>query len=174
MSGPLHRSALFLIVVLHESDSIWHWVLRRGVRPAPTSLCWALHLVVGPVSWLLVSSLYCWALWFIGLIAYPSALHLLDQPAASSIRLPFRQFARHFVNSPAVLSIGLLFCQFTRAQVKSRATPVPTVPCLHGRHGNCTVGTGMAREWHGRHGRHGSTMEIPNATFFAPIKVQEV
>ena len=32
-----------------------------------------------------------------------------------------------------------------RAQVKSRGIPVPTVPCLHGRHGNCTVGTGIAR-----------------------------
>jgi len=31
------------------------------------------------------------------------------------------------------------------AQVKSRGIPVPTVPCLHGRHGNCTVGMGIAR-----------------------------
>jgi hypothetical protein len=31
------------------------------------------------------------------------------------------------------------------AQVKRRGTPVPTLPCLHGRRGNGTVGTGMAR-----------------------------
>ena len=36
------------------------------------------------------------------------------------------------------------------AQVKSRGTAVPTMPCLHGRHGNGMVGT--AREWHGWHG----------------------
>ena len=36
-------------------------------------------------------------------------------------------------------------CRWVRAQVKSSGTPVPTVPCLHGRHGNCTAGMGIAR-----------------------------
>ena len=34
------------------------------------------------------------------------------------------------------------------AQVKSSGTTVPTVPCFHGRHWNCTVGTGIARKCH--------------------------
>ena len=42
------------------------------------------------------------------------------------------------------LAIDGVAC-FQGAQVKSRGIPVPTVPCLHGRHGNCTVGTGIAR-----------------------------
>ena len=42
-------------------------------------------------------------------------------------------------------SPSIIYPLIARAQVKSRGIPVPTVPCLHGRHGNCTVGTGIAR-----------------------------
>jgi len=39
---------------------------------------------------------------------------------------------------------------------------VPTVPTWHGRHRDCTVGTAMARRWHGRHGNHS---ELPKTMF---------
>jgi len=47
-----------------------------------------------------------------------------------------------------VKEIGHESVHVVGAQVKSSGTTVPTVPCFHGRHWNCTVGTGIARKCH--------------------------
>ena len=102
-----------------------HWTRPRVGTPSccssgPASR-WALHLFVGLFTWslgsspgccvsLLVLPLCCWALRLVvGLIAYPLALHFLDQPAASSTGPSSRRLAHHLVDQPTVLSIGMLF-----------------------------------------------------------------